>query len=115
MAKQFEVMAVLAKEAEAFSKKDAYVAMAGLVDKVADVKLQGPAQEALSNMAEAVGPQFVFSQLHKKAASHKNPKVHTPCTCQPAGLPDMQGHAWVSTALRHGGECIEHLPLARVC
>ena len=39
MAKQFEVMAVLAREAEGFSKKDAFFALAGLVDKVADVKL----------------------------------------------------------------------------
>jgi cytoskeleton-associated protein 5 len=32
--------------------------------------------EALTAMSEAVGPQFVMAELHKRAAAHKNPKVH---------------------------------------
>jgi hypothetical protein len=45
------------------------------VDKVSDVKLKAPAGELLSLLAEAVGPQFVATQLHKKATLHKSPKV----------------------------------------
>ena len=43
--------------------------------QVSDMKLKGPSFETLSTLAEAVGPQFVASMLHKKAAAHKNPKV----------------------------------------
>ena len=49
--------------------------MGGLVDKMSDIKLKGPAGDALFSIAENISPQFVFTQLHKKAASHKNPKV----------------------------------------
>ena len=31
--------------------------------------------EALTAMSEAVGPQFVMAELHKRAAANKNPKV----------------------------------------
>ena len=31
--------------------------------------------EALTAISEAVGPQFVMAQLHKRAAGNKNPKV----------------------------------------
>jgi hypothetical protein len=43
--------------------------------QVSDMKLKGPSFETLSTLAEAAGPQFVASMLHKKAAAHKNPKV----------------------------------------
>jgi hypothetical protein len=45
------------------------------VDKVSDPKLKTPAGDLLSVLAEAVGPQFVATQLHKKATLHKSPKV----------------------------------------
>jgi len=45
------------------------------VDKVSDPKLKGAAGEALTALSESVGPQFVCTQLHKKAAAHKSPKV----------------------------------------
>lgn len=31
--------------------------------------------EALTAVSEAVGPQFVLTQLHKRAGANKNPKV----------------------------------------
>jgi hypothetical protein len=31
--------------------------------------------EALTAISEAVGPQFVMAELHKRAAANKNPKV----------------------------------------
>ena len=71
----FELIALLANESSKLSKKDAFTAISGLVDKMSDIKLKGPAGDALTAMSEALGPQFVFTQLHKKAAAHKNPKV----------------------------------------
>ncbi|KAK9814323.1 hypothetical protein WJX72_004049 [[Myrmecia] bisecta] len=75
LSKAFELITYLAKTSPALNKKDAFVAIGGLVDKMADIKLKGPAGEALTALSEALGPRFVFTQLHKKAAAHKNPKV----------------------------------------
>lgn len=75
MAKQFEAVKLLASNATNFSKRDAFAAINGLVEKVSDLKLKGPSFEALLAIGEAVGPQFVMNLLHKKAANHKNPKV----------------------------------------
>lgn len=71
----FELIALLANESSKLSKKDAFTAISGLVDKMSDIKLKSSAGDALTAMSEALGPQFVFTQLHKKAAVHKNPKV----------------------------------------
>ena len=85
LAKAFEVIAQLASaDGAAVSKRDAFLAIGGLVDKVADIKLKAAAGEALLALGEAVGPQFVCTQLHKKAAAHRNPKARLPCLC-PAG------------------------------
>jgi len=84
----FELIALLATESSKLSKKDAFTAITGLVDKMSDIKLKGPAGEALTAMSEALGPQFIFTQLHKRAAAQKNPKVwiaacmHLPLTQQ---------------------------------
>lgn len=75
MGKVFELIALLATESSKLSKKDAFTAITGLVDKMSDMKLKGPAGEALTAMSEALGPQFIFTQLHKRAAAQKNPKV----------------------------------------
>ena len=48
---------------------------AGLIDKLADMKLKTPALDALTSIAVAVGPQFLAGHLHRKAVAHKNPKV----------------------------------------
>ena len=74
LGKAFEVITQLVNTSTV-SKKDAFMAIGGLVDKMSDIKLKGPAGDALFAISEALGPQFVFTQLHKKAASHKNPKV----------------------------------------
>ena len=71
----FELIALLATESSKLSKKDAFTAITGVVDKMSDIKLKGPAGEALTAMSEALGPQFIFTQLHKRAAAQKNPKV----------------------------------------
>ena len=88
LAKAFEVIAQLAMaEGVSVSKRDAFLAIGGMVDKMADIKLKGPAGEALLALGEAVGPQFVCTQLHKKAAAHCNPKVRQ----NPRGAYDEKG------------------------
>jgi len=57
--------------------------------QVSDMKLKGPSFETLTIIAEAVGPQFVGTMLHKKAAAHKNPKVcvkECVCLCDPVSM-----------------------------
>lgn len=76
MSRQFELIRFAAERGEAsFGKSEAFVAIKGLYEKMGDMKLKTPASDALSMICEAVGPQFVFDQMHCKAASHKNPKV----------------------------------------
>lgn len=78
LGKAFEVITFLVT-ASSVSKKDAFTAMGGLVDKMSDIKLKGPAGDALFAISEALGPQFTLTQLHKKASAHKNPKAsHLP-------------------------------------
>lgn len=75
LGKVFELIALVATESSKLSKKDAFTAVTGLVDKMSDMKLKASAGQALTAMSEALGPQFVFAQLHKRAAAQKNPKV----------------------------------------
>ena len=74
LGKAFEVITYVAS-VTSVSKKDAFTAMGGLVDKMSDIKLKGPAGDALFAISEALGPQFTLTQLHKKASAHKNPKA----------------------------------------
>jgi cytoskeleton-associated protein 5 len=76
MSKQYDVIRSCTSFST-FTRREAFVAITGAVDKLADIKLKGPAFEMLLAASEAVGPQFVSSLLHKKAAVHKNPKVLT--------------------------------------
>jgi hypothetical protein len=68
MSKQFELVALVAQGCAAFGKRDGLVGIGGCIDKLADIKLKGPANSALMAIAEAVGPQFVAGLVHKKAA-----------------------------------------------
>ena len=75
LSKVFEVFNALATNSETCTKRDGAQAIAGLAEKIADVKLRKPASDALTALAEALGPKFVMAQLHKRTAGHKNPKV----------------------------------------
>ena len=75
LAKAFEVFGVLAAKSPKFAKRDGAVAVQGLAEKIADAKLRAPASAALTALAEALGPKFVMAQLHKRTATHVNPKV----------------------------------------
>ena len=109
-ARAFDVMAVLAATWPV-GKRDAFAALAGLGDKMADMKLKGPAGDALTALSEACGPQFVATQLHKKAAAHKNPKVSGASLClavddwpmlRRAACTSLPRHYQLRTAPGHG-------------
>ncbi|PNH12606.1 Protein MOR1 [Tetrabaena socialis] len=91
MAKQFEVLRAVAASCPTFGKREAFACITGLIDKMADMKLKQPSFDTLTSLAEAVGPQFVMVQLHKKTAVHKNPKVQS------------EALAWVSRAITDFG------------
>lgn len=76
MAKAFEAIKAAASAPE-FGKREAFAAVCGATDKMADIKLKGPASEMLLAASEAVGPAFVAGCLHRRAVAHKNPKVCT--------------------------------------
>ncbi len=75
MAKAFDLITQIAGADVTISKKDAFVALGGMVPKLSDGKLKGPVSDALTALAEVVGPQFICAQLHKQASAQKNPKV----------------------------------------
>lgn len=79
LSRAFELLGILARESSTLGKKEAFLALTGIVDKMADSKLKGPGGETLLLLSEAVGPQFILLQLHKKAAAAKNPKVRHVC------------------------------------
>ena len=93
MSKAFELISLVATESPSMTKKDAFLAIGGLVDKMADIKLKAPAGQALIATSEALGPQFVCMQLHKKAVAHKNPKVQAHLCLSPFLLP-LLARAW---------------------
>ncbi len=82
LGKAFELINQLAGSDAAISKKDAFLAVVGMVPKLSDSKLKSPAFGALSGLAEVVGPQFICAQLHKQASGQKNPKVPSMCDFQ---------------------------------
>eukprot|EP00803_Ostreobium_quekettii_P007309 evm.model.scf_1455.1 EVM.evm.TU.scf_1455.1 scf_1455:6723-19697(-) len=75
MSKQFELVKHVALSCQSLAKSDAFVAVEGLTEKVADIKLKADAFETLSVLCECVGPPFVFNHVHAKAVKHKNPKI----------------------------------------
>lgn len=79
LSRAFELLGILARESSTLGKKEAFLALNGIVDKMSDSKLKGPGGETLLLLCEAVGPQFILHQLHKKAAAAKNPKVQIGC------------------------------------
>ncbi|KAL4424717.1 hypothetical protein ABPG77_000060 [Micractinium sp. CCAP 211/92] len=73
--KVFDVVTHLARTASTFARRDAFLALGGLADKIHELKHKVQVYEGLNAISEAVGPQFVMAELHKRAAANKNPKV----------------------------------------
>lgn len=96
--KIFEVASVLAKECPGVGKREAAVAIEGAADKVHELKHRLQACEVLTAMSECVGPRFVASQLHTRAAANKNPKVLS------------ESLAWLAQAVEDFGLAAMDLP-----
>eukprot|EP00210_Caulerpa_lentillifera_P009280 g8845.t1 len=75
MGKQFEVVKFVVEKASDLAKADAYAAITGLVEKIADLKLKNMVWEILMGICEHLGLHFVFTLIHSLAKKHKNPKV----------------------------------------
>lgn len=57
----FGVLQLLAEQSPSFAKASAALSIAGLSDKLGDMKLKKPAGDALSIYAEKTSLQFVLS------------------------------------------------------
>eukprot|EP00898_Chlorokybus_atmophyticus_P007131 jgi/Chlat1/7419/Chrsp6S09189 len=89
--KEFEVVTHLATVTSTFSKQCALIALPGLLEKVADIKLRLGVCACLTSCVEAIGPQFLFNYCYEKAPSHKNPKVWS------------EGITWMSSTISEFG------------
>ncbi len=87
------------------------------MEKLADLKLKGPAVDTLLAIAEAVGPTFVATHVHKKAAAHKNPKVGASQGGAVAGARarDQRGAPDWGGARRRWGRGSRAYPGSRTC
>ncbi|CAM6047665.1 unnamed protein product [Sphagnum compactum] len=95
--KAIEVVTHIAQTATNFSKRCVVLCLAGVVERVADLKTRMQVTKCLTTFCEAVGPNFLFTRLFKIMKEHKNPKV----LCE--------GLSWMVTAVEDFG--ISHLPL----
>lgn len=75
MGKQFEIVKFVVERVSDLPKADAYAAIIGLVEKIADLKLKTMVWEILMGICEHLGLHFVFTLIHSLAKKHKNPKV----------------------------------------
>ena len=73
--KILEVCTVVAEESNEFGAVHASCVVEGAVEKIHELKHRSQASKALTASCERVGPRFVVSLVHQKAAWHKNPKV----------------------------------------
>ena len=75
MGKEFEVLRYVVEHSKVLSRSDAYAAITGLIEKIADIKLRTQSQETLLSVCEKMGLHFVFSLIYSLAKKHRNPKV----------------------------------------
>jgi len=60
---------------KSFSKRSAFYALDGLVDKIGDIKLKDVSKETLTTFAEVISLNYISLKVSKHAISQKNPKV----------------------------------------
>ncbi|KAJ7391009.1 hypothetical protein OS493_021029 [Desmophyllum pertusum] len=65
----------IAQTVKTFSKRSAFYALDGLVDKIGDVKLKDVSKGALTTFAEVISLNYISLKVSKHAGSQKNPKV----------------------------------------
>lgn len=73
--KMLQVITAVTVGCTMVGKREAASAVGGFVERIADSKLRSPACAALTALSEAVGPQFIATQLHNKATAQKSPKA----------------------------------------
>ena len=73
--KLFEVGAKTAELSQHFGLPHASCIVQGAVEKIHELKHRAQASAALTAACERVGPKYVVSLVHQRAAWHKNPKV----------------------------------------
>ncbi|KAI3709962.1 hypothetical protein L2E82_39732 [Cichorium intybus] len=92
-----EVVTHIASTASKFPKKCVVLCIAGICERVADIKTRVQAMKCLTTFAEAVGPGFIFERMFKIMKEHKNPKVLS------------EGLVWMVSAVEDFG--VSHLKL----
>ncbi|KAI3495503.1 hypothetical protein L1887_37844 [Cichorium endivia] len=92
-----EVVIHIASTASKFPKKCVVLCIAGICERVADIKTRIQAMKCLTTFSEAVGPGFIFERMFKIMKEHKNPKVLS------------EGLLWMVSAVEDFG--VSHLKL----
>lgn len=77
MGKQFEVLQFVIEKSAVIARPDAYAAIIGLLEKIADIKLKTLSWDILLSICEHLGLHFVFTLIYSIAKQHRNPKVHS--------------------------------------
>lgn len=79
--KLFEISAKATEESKRndFGFAHASCIIHGAVEKIHEIKHRAQATAALNGACDRVGPKYVVSVVHQKAAQHKNPKVLSEC------------------------------------
>lgn len=72
---KFSLCQYIAKTMRSFSKRSAFYALDGLVDKIGDIKLKEASKETLTTFAEVISLNYISLKVSKHAGSQKNPKV----------------------------------------
>ncbi|KAL4563558.1 hypothetical protein LXL04_027601 [Taraxacum kok-saghyz] len=92
-----EVVTHIASTASKFPKKCVVLCIAGICERVADIKTRVQSMKCLTTFSEAVGPGFIFERMFKIMKEHKNPKVLS------------EGLLWMVSAVEDFG--VTHLKL----
>ncbi|XP_028419152.1 cytoskeleton-associated protein 5-A-like, partial [Dendronephthya gigantea] len=72
---KFNLCAVIATLSASFSKRSAFYAISGLVEKIGDIKLKEQCKETLMVFAENLSLNYVSLKVSGCASGQKNPKV----------------------------------------
>ncbi|XP_078348745.1 cytoskeleton-associated protein 5-like isoform X2 [Oculina patagonica] len=72
---KFALCQYIAQNVKTFSKRSAFYALDGLVDKIGDIKLKDVSKEAITTFAEVISLNYISLKVSKHAGSQKNPKV----------------------------------------
>ncbi|XP_022781710.1 cytoskeleton-associated protein 5-like [Stylophora pistillata] len=72
---KFALCQYIARNIKSFSKRSAFYALDGLVDKIGDIKLKEASKETLTTFSEVISLNYISLKVSKHSGSQKNPKV----------------------------------------